>query len=251
MSRSRKASTNKGPTEVGPRDDSARPAASGRAAVSNAAARAAPTMQSAQPSASAPVSPSAASARIEWDNIPGGPLPAAAPRLATSLRDLARQVGRSHTAVQDWVRHPEWNQPRNPPWNVEQARAWAASTLSPNPAEAWSQSQTDTSSGLDALRRQPLQAAKLKLTLTRAAKLELERALLAGDLVDRREVEEGLVRRVHAARGALQSLPRELAAELVGQDEIAIEQRIAAGIDAALLELSRTPELTISPGDEA
>ena len=83
---------------------------------------------------------------------------------------------------------PNWDQPRNPPWNVAQAAAWAARTLAPNPADAWrdpgpSNAVYGDGGGLEALRRNPLNAARLKLTLTRAEKLELERRILAADLL--------------------------------------------------------------------
>jgi hypothetical protein len=49
-----------------------------------------------------------------------------------SVRGLARAVGRSHTAVAGWLRHPEWAFAPAPPWDfadVPRMREWARDTL--------------------------------------------------------------------------------------------------------------------------
>lgn len=181
------------------------------------------------------------------------PLGGAAPATAAGIRELARAVGRSHAAVGDWVRHPEWDQSRTPPWDVARAAAWAARTLAPDPARVWREppvSEAGMDGGLDALRRNPLNAAKLKLTLTRAEKLDLERRILAADLVPRRAVEEALVRRVHSVRSAFQAIPRQVAGRLVGCDENQIETVLEEEIRAVLLELSQQVELPEPPNME-
>ena len=93
---------------------------------------------------------------------------------ASTIRELARAVGRSHSAVQDWVRHPEWDQPAQPPWNVAKAAAWAARTLAPNPADAWrdpgpSNAVNGDGGGLDALRRNPLSRERRDAATDRGA----------------------------------------------------------------------------------
>lgn len=168
--------------------------------------------------------------------------------VANSLRELARGVARSHQSVADWVKHPRWNQSRTPPWLIGKAAEWAAATLAPNPAAQ--PFMSEHGSEIDALRRSPLSAAKLKLTLTRAAKLELERALLAGDLIDRREVEQALVRRAHAVRSAFQALPRQLSVQLVGKDDMQIETMLMDAIDGALTELSQQTRIPEIPESE-
>mgnify|MGYP001350311370 CR=1 FL=1 len=182
------------------------------------------------------------------------PLGGAPPAIAAGIRELARAVGRSHAAVGDWVRHPEWDQARTPPWNVTRAAAWAARTLAPDPAKAWRDTpvvDAGLDGGLEALRRNPLSAAKLKLTLTRAEKLDLERRILAADLVPRRAVEDALVRRVHAVRSAFQALPRHVAGRLVGCNENQIETVLDEEIRAVLLELSQQIELPEPPNTES
>ncbi|MFO0836988.1 MAG: hypothetical protein U1D55_00555 [Phycisphaerae bacterium] len=224
--------------------------------------------------------------------------------VAGSIRELAVLLGRSHTAVGQWVRDPRWDQLRVPPWDVGQAKAWAARTLAPNPAEAWSQatglddaasaSSQEASAGarivgrapsarpnnpsqprgaaisdrpaagaarggfspadagsLDALRRNPLAAAKLKLTVVRAQKLELERAILAGEFVPRRDVEQLFASCAYRVRAAMEALPRHLAGRLAAlNNATAIEAVLDDAIRAALLELSRGPELSPPPETE-
>ncbi len=183
--------------------------------------------------------------------------------VARSLRELAAGVGRAHQVVARWIERPDWNQGRRPPWSIAQARAWATATLGPNPADIAGmdeRAETEASavgngndprvtpptdgSALDALRKSPLSAAKLKLTVVRAQFLELQKAILAGDYVRRAEVEEALVRRVHAVRGALEALPRQLAGRLAeAVDESEVERVLEEAIRAVLIELSRRPEL--------
>jgi hypothetical protein len=171
---------------------------------------------------------------------------------AASIRELARTVGRSHTVVQRWVQHAEWDQSASPPWNVAQASAWAARTLAPDPARPWREPAPGDAvgghdGGLEALRRNPLSAAKLKLTLTRAEMLNLQKAILAAEMVPRRDVEQALVRRVHAVKSAFMALPRQMAGQLVGCNENQIETALDDAIRAVLLELSQQIELPEPP----
>ncbi|MGE0481268.1 MAG: hypothetical protein AB7Q17_12425 [Phycisphaerae bacterium] len=225
---------------------------------------------------------------------------------ANSVRELARTLGRSHTAVAKWLNHPAWCWSTQPPWDVAAVRAWAATILSPNPAALDESAAAPAGgqgtppvghgsrpvggggggrgavvsednlrpgavrnatgagpgaaapvvgfaeSGLDALRRQPLTAAKLKLTVVRAAKLELERDILAGEYVRKSDVEQALVRRVHAVRAAFESLPRQLAAELAAlRDANQVEALLEAAIAGALAELSQSELLAEPAGMEA
>jgi phage terminase Nu1 subunit (DNA packaging protein) len=176
----------------------------------------------------------------------------AQPESASSIRELARAVGRSHTVVQRWVQHAEWDQSASPPWNVAQAATWAARTLAPDPARPWREPAPGDATnghdgGLDALRRNPLNAARLKLALTRAQMLELQRAILAAELVPRKDVEQALVRRVHAVKSAFMALPRQMAGQLVGCNENQIETALDDAIRAVLLELSQQIELPEPP----
>ena len=178
-------------------------------------------------------------------------------RMAKSLRELGRGVNRAHTVAARWVEHPAWNQARKPPWNIDRATAWARDNLNPNPAAAWDESDLPTErstsaaapiDGVEALRRNPLQAARLKLAVVRAQKIELERQILSAEFVPRADVEAALVRRVHAAKAGFQALPREMAAELASMtDENKIERLLQTAIDGVLLGLAEQIELPRPP----
>ncbi|MFO0839080.1 MAG: hypothetical protein U1D55_11220 [Phycisphaerae bacterium] len=156
------------------------------------------------------------------------------------------------------MRDPRWDQPRTPPWSIERARAWAARTLAANPAEqSRPRVAADHGGGaladagsLDALRRNPLAAAKLKLAVVRAQKLELERGILAGEFVPRRDIEQLFASCAYRVRSALEALPRQLADRLARlNDAAAIEAVLDDAIRAALLELSRGPDLPPPPAE--
>lgn len=155
-------------------------------------------------------------------------------KVANSLRELASAVGRSHQVVARWVKRSSWNQGPKPPWDIDKAIAWAAKLPDDNAVHLRVMAPTD---------RDELARAKLRLAVARAEKLEIERAVLAGDYISRKEVEEAFVRRVHAVRAAFESLPRQLARTLVGLDEIEIERRLDAGIRDVLAAMSGRPEL--------
>ncbi|MFN0137985.1 MAG: hypothetical protein ACKVS9_17925 [Phycisphaerae bacterium] len=163
--------------------------------------------------------------------------------MANSVRALAAALGKSHTAVGRWLHHPLWDQAASPPWDVERARAWAARTLQGNPADTYRDLEPATDGEappdpMESLRRNPLSAAKLRLTMVRANKLELERGILAGEYLLKRDVEDALIRRVHAVRSALQALPRQLAGSLVGMDELEIEEAVEDAIRGVLADLA-------------
>src|SRR5262245_31841891 len=166
----------------------------------------------------------------------------------TSGRKLARALGVAESTVREYRARPDWPFARRAPWpaaDVARIRAWARATLAPNPANL--DATNGDGGGLEALRRNPLSAAKLKLTLTRAEKLDLERRILAADLVPRRDVETALVRRVHAVRAAFQTLPRTMAGQLVGRNANEIELALDDASRAVLLELSQQIELPEPP----
>ena len=170
-------------------------------------------------------------------------------RTSSSIRDLARQVGRSHQSVGAWIKHPHWDQSRQPPWDVDKAIRWSQRALAPDPNAVPLPDEPAVDS-LEGLKKRPMSAAKLKLVLARALKLELERKLLAGELVERAEVELGLIRRVHTVRAAFEALPRQVAGALVGQSENEIERFLGQAIAGVLTGISQRPALTTEDGVE-
>ncbi len=160
---------------------------------------------------------------------------------ASSLRQLAEGVSRAHQVVARWIRHPAWDQSRTPPWDIEKARAWAARTLRPDRSKVWEGPEPVTvePGDLEALKKNPISLARLKLMIVRAEKLALEKAILSGDYLPKAEVQAGQMRRVHYAKNILLGIPRILSPQLVGLDATEIESKLDAAIREALLELSK------------
>jgi hypothetical protein len=78
---------------------------------------------------------------------------------------------------------------------------------------------------------------RTRLAAARAAKLELERAILAGRYVRRADVERGRVARVVAVRARLLALPL-LAGELAGLAAGEIETRLTREVETMLAEFA-------------
>lgn len=174
-----------------------------------------------------------------------------ATNMITSGRKLATAVGVSPSTVREYLDREDWPFRRTPPWPAEDAariRTWARATLSPNPANL--DALNGHGDGLEALRRNPLSAAKLRLTLTRTEMLSLQKSILAAEVVPRRDVELALIRRVHSVRSALQALPRELAGQLVGRTENEIEILLDDAIRGVLLDMANQIELPEPPLQE-
>lgn len=167
-------------------------------------------------------------------------------KMAASLRELGRAVGRAHQVIARWVERPDWPFSRRGPWNpttVARIKSWAASTLAPNPA-ADAAEILELPAPSD---RADERHAKLRLLKVRANKLEMELAILAGDYVPRKDVEIAFLRRVYAVKAAFEGLPRQMAGRLVGMTETEIEEALEQVIRQILLEMSQTPALPPLP----
>lgn len=162
---------------------------------------------------------------------------------ASSLRQLANGVGRAHQVVARWIKHPAWDQPRTPPWDIEKARAWAARTLRPDRSKVWEGPEPVTvePGNLEALKKNPISLARLKLMIVRAEKLAIEKAILAGDYVPKADVQTQWRLAAIRVRTAMLEIPRRRSRALVGLDATEIETRLDAAIREALLELSKGP----------
>jgi hypothetical protein len=100
-------------------------------------------------------------------------LPDPNPTSAKSVRELAKAVGRSHTAVAKWVNDDRWPFGKSP-WDVAAVKAWAAETLAPNPADDPARVSTQTGANSKA-QMGPERRAKLAVLSERAALLKFRR----------------------------------------------------------------------------
>lgn len=150
---------------------------------------------------------------------------------------LGAALHRSTPQISAWVNDPRWTFARRGPWNVAAVRAWAENTLEPHQGikplgdgtdeGGDGESEASILAGLS-----PERAAKLRLVIARARKVELDRAILTGVYQRRADVERANVARVHAVRGALLALPQQLAKVLVGRSEAQIETELVRAVTA-------------------
>jgi hypothetical protein len=141
-----------------------------------------------------------------------------------TLTELAKQVKRDVGQISRWLRRADWPFPRRGPWTaatVKKIKDWST-TLAPNPA-------ADAIDELEIFRpgdRADERAAKLKILQERGLKLEFERKMLEGTLVDKAEVVRGRVQRVLKVRNAMMSAGQRLALRLAGVSGTLEIQRI-------------------------
>jgi hypothetical protein len=92
-----------------------------------------------------------------------------------------------------------------------------------NATAAQHEDREDADSAIRALTRNPEKAARIKLIIARTSKLELERALLAGNYIAKADVEQAQITRIHAVRAKLQELPMR-ASLIAGKTDLECER---------------------------
>lgn len=190
---------------------------------------------------------------------------------AKSQRMLARRCGRSRATIGRWVKRADWPVRRRGPWSAKEVEAilgWMK-LLSPNPADPlaeWREEErergrvrapsvsegkrdrsdpaADGDSDLDPdefLRHvavgQKVQA-QIRLYVQRAAKVELERRILAGEYRKKADVQREMLAKIHAAKANLLDLPRGLASKLIGLEREAIEQVLEEAVRMILSDFA-------------
>jgi len=98
--------------------------------------------------------------------------------------------------------------------------------------------QTDLGSGGNADVIDEIAAARLRVELAKANKLELEVAEKSGQVVSKAAVDRAAREAATVVRQRLEQLPERLAGELVGADAGAIRSKLAAAVHHALVELT-------------
>lgn len=145
-----------------------------------------------------------------------------------SIRGLAREVGRSETAVRKWIKRQDWPFGRGP-FDVAQVRSWMAIHLDRDPAQKYHDAQRGISP-------RPISEIERARTMNfeEAGRIRrLKREELEGKL---HNVEECAARRralVMAVRSTLtRTLPRALATELVGRSRGDMESVLRSRLTA-------------------
>jgi len=139
---------------------------------------------------------------------------------ATSIRGLARQVGRSESTVRKWIKRPDWPFGPRAPWVVDKVQGWMALYLGRDPAARYHAAQK----GLGPKPLSELEAARTANQLEAAAIRRLHREETEGLLHNVEECRRRRLRQIHAVKGALRGLPRSIGPELVGLSRPKIER---------------------------
>lgn len=172
-----------------------------------------------------------------------------------SLRKLAAALGVSASTAREYVRRPDWPFPRRGDWSgqIAHIQAWRARTLAPNPAAGPEGPAAGPPVGSGAggpdlasepiheLRASPERLAKLQLTITRRAKLELERAILAGQYVKREDEDRRRLAQIHAVKTALLAWVHRLPPMLVGLEAAAMEEVLREEVTKVLNAFAGEP----------
>lgn len=148
---------------------------------------------------------------------------------ASSLRSLARKLGRPASTVQGWAHRPDWPFGSKPPYPVAEVAVWARAAESENPERAYRreaeaiqpEQATDGIAHLSVINK-----AKLKILLERARIYKLAADEKEGRLHDTAACRQRRLRQIHAVRAALVDLPRLLGPQLEGQPRLRIEQML-------------------------
>ena len=151
---------------------------------------------------------------------------------AYSLRDLGRQVGRSHTAVRYWTERADWpfGRPVRWPLQVAAVEDWATESLETPPEESAEVKR--------------LRGLKLAAEIERLRMLNAE---LRGEMVDRRAAERAVLTLIHGLRSALLGFGSSIADKLHAEGLLrdghrqAVQRLTEAGVDDLLHSLAELP----------
>ena len=140
------------------------------------------------------------------------------------MRELARRVGRSHTAVTKWLADPRFPSARRGPWDaatVERIREWAEATLEPDRAAVAGESAA-AAAGLAEASSQS--KAKLALTVEKVKALKQAREIKGGLYHLVADCESRRMRQIIAVRDELLNVAAAAPFDQVVKDWI--EQRM-------------------------
>lgn len=163
----------------------------------------------------------------------------------SSVAALARAVGVVRPRMSEDVNDPAW--PFGPgPWpasDVPRIQAWRTEQHPASP-QAKADFDSATSGDMDAAefvrRMNPERKAKFQYIVEKVTNLRLEREMMLKGYLKKDDVEDGLVRRIHAVKSGLYSL-RMRAAELVGKNETEIAAMLTEFADELCRLYSQPP----------
>lgn len=123
----------------------------------------------------------------------------------TTQAALAREIGVASNTVSRWTRRSDWTF-GGAPWHradLDAIREWASNLR---------ENRNASGRTLTAEER----AERVALVQARRKKIEIERKILAKEYIRRADVEKRMLGAIHAVKGGLLQLPRNLPARLQG-----------------------------------
>lgn len=161
------------------------------------------------------------------------------PKLADTIRSLAKQLRRGESTVRKWISRDDWPFRRTPPWNIEKVKVWSEINLKPDPAAEYRKRAKAADEGkAEFVDASPLTRAKIQATLERALLIRQRRMIESGKLHEVEACEKRRVRQIHETKSRLLSFPRAVAQRLVGLDSENIEAVLQAEIELIISEFS-------------
>lgn len=149
--------------------------------------------------------------------------------MIVGVRALGRAVGKSHVAVSvNWLKHPEWPYSRKGPWRealVPKMVAWAAATLSGDPAKEGGQGDGQTTKS----------KAQTILAIRRAEQVKVVTDKMKGELHSVAQCKANVSRMIEEAKRRLLAVPDTL------PFETAVREEVRRAIWAALDDLADGP----------
>jgi hypothetical protein len=160
----------------------------------------------------------------------------------TSIRQLAKAVGRSPSRISAWIRDDRWPFPRRGPWDadtIQQIKRWAQDTLAPNLADPPPAERVEP-------KIRPAEAVRLLLGKRKAENIELKNQALRGELHSVAECRARNVQKIVLLKRAVFAMFRSTAPHLEGlpahEIESILEGRFIEICQAFARPTTDTPE---------
>lgn len=142
-----------------------------------------------------------------------------------SQEKLAKRLGVNQQRVSQLVNDPDWSHGRGP-WTEVDAKRIEKELVerrSTNNRTAGDSDDDDAESTVRSITKNPEKIARIRLLISRDAKIKAETAILTGDWVKREDVKTQNIAKALSLRGKTQEIPLR-AALIAGKTEIECER---------------------------
>ena len=165
----------------------------------------------------------------------------APPVLATSIRSLAKHMGRSESAVRKWLNRDDWKFGRDPkttPFDVAKVKAWAEICLKPDPVAALSKRSKAIEDGTFSPELSQSRKVKEAKETEQTRLLRIQAAKELGQLHRTDECVKRHSAMIHKAKTSFLGMADLLCTSLVNKDSDTIRMMIRERVEAILRGLA-------------